>query len=170
MKLKRKNIVFIVCMLLCSTLCLSLSSTAIKVIADRSDSQVNTNQSNTSVSKHEGKTISFLGDSITTFNGWSNNATMNTTIADNGCYYTGAKLPVNDTYWKRVLNALDMTLCVNNSWNGGRVTDTKADIPSGVTRASQLHNDRKNIKPDVIIVYMGTNDLANNISLDAFKQ
>ena len=31
--------------------------------------------------------ISFLGDSITTYEGWSNNGESNSTIANNGVYY-----------------------------------------------------------------------------------
>ena len=107
--------------------------------------------------------ISFLGDSITTYDGWSNNASYNSTIGNNGVYYTSSKMPVYKTYWHRVASALGMGLCVNNSWDGARVTDTKEGIPDGKTRAAQLHNDVQGIFPDVIIVNLGTNDIANGI-------
>ena len=78
-------------------------------------------------------------------------------------------MPVYDTWWYQSAKALDMSLCVNNSWDGGRVTDTKQGITSGIERALNLHNDSTNVKPDVIIVYMGTNDLAIGISLFDFE-
>lgn len=112
--------------------------------------------------------ISFLGDSITTYDGWSNNASYNSTIGNNGVYYTSDKMPVYSTYWHKVASAFGMGLCVNNSWDGARVTDTKAGIPDGKTRAAQLHNDNKGISPDVIVINLGTNDLANGIGEDEF--
>ena len=113
--------------------------------------------------------ISFLGDSITTYDGWSNNSTHNTTIGNNTSYYKSSKMRVTDTWWYQSARELNMSLCVNNSWDGGRVTDTKEGITSGIERAKNLHNDTTNVKPDLIIVYMGTNDLANGISLYDFE-
>lgn len=113
--------------------------------------------------------ISFLGDSITTYEGWSNNTDYNTTIGNNAVYYTSSKMGVTDTWWHQTANELDYGLCVNNSWSAGRVTDTKDGILSGVERASNLHNDNTNVKPDVIVVYLGTNDIGNGISSDDFN-
>lgn len=107
--------------------------------------------------------ISFLGDSITTYEGWSNNADYNSTIGENGVYYDSSKMDVTDTWWHQVAKEAGYGLCVNNSWDGARVTGTKEGIPSGPDRASKLHNDNLGIRPDVIIVYLGTNDLANGI-------
>ena len=113
--------------------------------------------------------ISFLGDSITTYEGWSNNADYNSTIGNNGVYYNSSKMDVTDTWWYQVAKEAGYGLCVNNSWDGARVTDTKEGIPSGLERASQLHNDNLGITPDVIIVYLGTNDIANEIDDDTVK-
>jgi len=113
--------------------------------------------------------ISFLGDSITTYSGYSNNTAYNSTIGGNGVYYTSSKMIVNETWWYQTAVALNMGLCVNNSWDGSRVTDTKATIPSGVERASELHNDNTGKKPDVIVIYMGTNDVGNGIALETFE-
>lgn len=117
----------------------------------------------------ETKYISFLGDSITTYEGYSNSANNNSTTAGNGVYYTASKLGVNETWWYQTMKATGMKLCVNNSWDGGRVTDTKPGITSGIARASELHNDVLNITPDVIVVYIGTNDLANGINVSDFE-
>ena len=113
--------------------------------------------------------ISFLGDSITTYSGYSNNTAYNSSIGGNGVYYTSSKMIVNETWWYQTAVALNMGLCVNNSWDGSRVTDTKATIPSGVERASELHNDNTGKKPDVIVIYMGTNDVGNGIALETFE-
>lgn len=106
----------------------------------------------------KGKTISFLGDSITTYKGWSNNTGHNATLGKNATFYDSTWMGVNDTWWKQVLNELQLSLCVNNSCDAGRVTETN-DLPDGVVRASELARDN-GTSPDVIVVYLGTNDLA----------
>lgn len=166
-KRKRKRILTVLIMLLCTALFVSLSANAISIIVDRIPEKEENGTS--AISAFEGAYISFLGDSITTYNGYSNNTTMNSTIGNNDTYYNASKMPVKDTYWMRVIDTLGMTLCVNNSWNAGRVTDTKQGITSGVERANQLHNDRKNVKPYYVIVYMGTNDVANGVELSLFE-
>lgn len=114
--------------------------------------------------------ISFLGDSITTYEGWSNNPKYNTSISGNDVYYTSSALPVTSTYWHKVAREFGFGLCVNNSWNGARVTDTKEAIPDGKTRAAQLHNDVTGIMPDVVIIYLGTNDLAASVDVTTFEE
>lgn len=106
----------------------------------------------------KGKTVSFLGDSITTYEGWSNNTGHNATLRDNATFYNSTWMGANDTWWKQVINELQLSLCVNNSCDAGRVTETN-DLPDGVVRADELHRDN-GTRPDIIIVYLGTNDLA----------
>ncbi len=107
--------------------------------------------------KYEGKTVSVLGDSISTYTGFSNNTSHNSTIGDTSVYYTPDRLPSADaTYWGRLIKESGMTLCVNNSSGGSKVYENHAK--SGVNRATELdRNDGTN--PDVILVFMGTNDL-----------
>ena len=113
-----------------------------------------------------GKYISFLGDSITTYEGWSNSTTFNSTIGGNGVYYNASSgLTVHDTWWKQLIDTNGMRLCVNNSWNAGRITP-RVDIPGAKSRCQQLYNDSKEIYPDVIVIYLGTNDIANGITSD----
>lgn len=121
-----------------------------------------------------GKTISILGDSISTFGGVSNNANMNSTIGKNNVYYSGGTqtstgvIWQNQTYWGKVIDKYGMELCVNNSTGSGKVS---ADVDkgdgyerlSGIKRGTELHNNEGQ-EPDIIIVYMGTNDLADNTS------
>ena len=115
-----------------------------------------------------GKLISFLGDSITTYEGWSNDSRTNGSIGENSVYYDESKMPVASTWWHQLTRKLGLSLCVNNSWNGGRVTE-KAGTDSGVTRAGELHNDTTGVEPHIIVVYMGTNDVANDVALEDFE-
>ncbi|MBQ8528697.1 MAG: SGNH/GDSL hydrolase family protein [Clostridia bacterium] len=111
--------------------------------------------------------ISFLGDSITTYEGYSDSADYNSTLADNLTYYRAGSLDLDDTWWYQVVKGLRGKLCVNNSCSASRVTDTKPGLRSGVEGASQLHNKNEQ-KPDIIIIYMGTNDIANGVPLEDF--
>lgn len=115
--------------------------------------------------QYKGKKLSILGDSISTFNGYSNNTSYNSTIGNNAVYYYKNSGGLNgsglydhrDTYWYRLIEDLEMELCVDNAWSGSKVLD-KNNMPG---RATQLHNN-KGENPDVIIFYMGINDLHNN--------
>lgn len=119
----------------------------------------------------EGQYISFLGDSITTLEGISDSATYNTTLTSNQSRYyandiaftsTEATLELDswkDTYWGKTVTELNLELCVNNSWRGTSVSTARgADSCTSGTRATQLHNDNENITPDIIVIYIGTND------------
>lgn len=113
------------------------------------------------------KTISFLGDSITTYEGYSNDCiNTNSTICDNRVYYKGYNyiLDVNDTWWKQTVNSTGLNLLVNNSFSGDRV------VLKGQLRNQQLHKDtgEKIINPDIIVVYLGINDFIKNVSTEEF--
>ena len=111
---------------------------------------------------YKGKKLSILGDSISSFDGISNNTAYNSTIGGNKPYYFKGSGELNaqglydhrDAYWHRLITDLEMELCVDNAWSGSKVLDT-AKMPG---RAAQLHNV-KGETPDVIIFYMGINDL-----------
>lgn len=104
-------------------------------------------------SVYNGKKLSVLGDSISTFKGYI--------PAGNACYYDGSNYgvaSVEDTWWGKTMNALGMELCVNESWSGSRVTTLDGKASAGcMERCQKLHTADKT--PDVVIVYMGTNDL-----------
>ena len=60
-----------------------------------------------------------------------------------------------------------MTLCVNNSWSGGNLSG-RCDETSGVRRVRNLaHNNGD--EPDVIIVFMGINDVGRGIDPEVFR-
>ena len=116
----------------------------------------------------KGKKISILGDSVSTYLDYSNNTKYNTTIFKNSVYYNkydSTRDPVhmsvqlNDTWWMQVINELELELCVNNSWSGSRIYDI--DESAGFKyRCENLHNDINDIYPDIIIIYLGTNDFS----------
>ena len=134
-----------------------------------------------------GKYVSVLGDSISTFKGYSNDASVNTTIGKNAPRYDVGPADtkpksycllesVNDTWWMNFANRGGMSLLVNNSWAGSQVFGGEASggrvIPAAyLERCVNLHdntleNNSKNkaINPDVIFVYLGINDYNFNRS------
>ncbi len=123
-----------------------------------------------------GKTVSILGDSISTFDGVSNNVAYNPTLGDHFLFYTpdrsdDPELEQKDTWWQQVIDTLGMELCVNNASSGTRVrTDINGLVNAGYKeRCVQLHNAQGE-EPDVILVFMGTNDFTrDNINLGRLK-
>lgn len=106
---------------------------------------------------YKGKTLSILGDSISTFSGYipSGNVTY---------YPRGTVQLVTDTWWKKLIDALGMTLNTNNSWSGSRVTTTDGTTSAGCMARCQNLGDA----PNVIIVYMGINDFNNEVSVGTY--
>ncbi len=111
------------------------------------------------------KNVSILGDSISTYRGSSNDASVNSAIALNPYFYT-EPFPIEKTYWMRLIESFDMKLCVNNSWSGGNLSGVK-DENSGVNRAKHLSQDN-GVIPDFIIVFMGLNDLGRGVDASEF--
>ena len=108
-----------------------------------------------------GKKISILGDSISTFAGWI--------PTGNAVYYHGNNCGVtnvNQTWWKRVIDKLNLELCVNNSWSGSRMTTIGGVNQAGcMNRCESLHTSTS--EPDIIIIYLGTNDY-HSVSLGLY--
>ncbi len=109
--------------------------------------------------KYFGKQFSILGDSISTLDGY-NPGGYKLFYTGNVCDITGVH-DMKDTWWGKVIDYFGGELLVNNSWSGSRVSrlpDFDTLFPSGCSdeRTGGLHiNDTM---PDVIIVYLGTND------------
>lgn len=115
----------------------------------------------------EFKTLSVLGDSISTYRGVSNNAAARADTAHYPYRYA-PPFPREKTYWQRVCDSLGLTLCVNNSYSGGNLSG-RTDSGSGVCRASALMQDAGGV-PDIIIIFMGINDLGRGIDAEVFSQ
>lgn len=129
-------------------------------------------------SKYAGKTVSILGDSISTWGGISDYPPNQLELMGNGTYYgrgSGTnldRLPSSEaTWWGRLIRDTGLKLCVNNSCSGASVYGvaggTKNHEKSAIERSSYLHtNDGK--KPDLILFYMSTNDAGGKPWSDLF--
>ena len=115
-------------------------------------------------SKYYKKQFSILGDSISTLEGY-NPSGYKVFYTEENSKKSGVT-HIQDTWWGKVISYFGGELLINNSWSGSRVTkfpDSEAVFPAGCSkeRTSTLH--RENIRPDVIIVYLGFNDWANGV-------
>lgn len=119
-----------------------------------------------------GKTVSFLADSITTFEGWI--------PSGYACWYKGSNMTnsgidaVNKTWWKQVLNALNMKLCVNAAWSGSTAYGDSTSTTNAFAACSTARISDLTVKggvasdcpvgttPDIIIVFIGINDFGSH--------
>ena len=106
----------------------------------------------------QNKKISILGDSISTLEGYS--------LPEDATFYHGIhKLEADvfhpeDTWWGQVAEALGGEILVNQSFSGSLVCKhPRFDFPSyGCSDERTAALGRNGQVPDVIMVYMGTND------------
>lgn len=120
-----------------------------------------------SKNKYYGKQFSVLGDSISTLEGFHPGG-YHVFYEKSNVDKTNVR-QMKDTWWGKVIDYFGGKLLVNNSWSGSRVTKLPRSneiFPSACSdeRTKGLHID--NVKPDVIIIYMGTNDWAFGARLD----
>ena len=109
--------------------------------------------------------ISILGDSISTFQDFT---------PPGGVYYgptfgsvTGVFTP-EDTWWMKVIHALDGDLLVNNSWSGSTVTASGMLGACSPSRIRKLARD--GVLPDIILIYTGLNDVSRYVPIEEFHQ
>ena len=114
-----------------------------------------------------GKRLSILGDSISTYKGVSDDVTANSTLIYNPYYYR-EPFPIEGAYWHIVMDALGLSLCVNNSYSGGNLSG-KDNTDAGVSRARHLSRD-DGTEPDIVIVFMGLNDLGRRVDASVFAE
>lgn len=108
-------------------------------------------------------TLSILGDSISTFDEWIPEGYQDFFPMN------GEVTEVAQTWWKMLLDSTGMKLCVNGSSSGSTCVGD-----SGSTDNPQYGCSDYRIKglakedgtlPDVILVYMGTNDLVTSVPI-----
>ena len=119
-------------------------------------------------SYYRGKIISLLSDSLTTYTGYVPVA--------NRCRYPQNDLliTVQDTWWKRLIDDLGLTLGINESWAGSYVswdgstesTDIGAD--KHIASTARIQNLGDNGTPDIIVIWAGTNDVTNAVTVGTF--
>ncbi len=105
--------------------------------------------------------LSIFGDSVSTYEGYNpvryDIFYRGNTILKNGL--SG----VEDTWWYQVSRFLGMSICVNNSFSGSRVTGNRFPAASSGERYQQLHNGLK--KPELVLIYLGFNDFGNGVKI-----
>ncbi len=114
------------------------------------------------VNKYVGKKVAIIGDSISTFNGY---------IPEGYEYFypypTADLFDVNQTWWMQLINHLGAGLFVNNSYSGSCVSTGSSGTNTDSRLASTVINSEC---PDVIIIYMGSNDCASSfVNLADFR-
>lgn len=113
----------------------------------------------------EGKYISILGDSISTYIGYSNNESDNETLKDNKVYYKGDNIltSVEETWWKLIEKETNLKVLVNNSYSGSKVFNSgKSKSEGWKDRSENLHNS-SDVNPDIVSIYLGTNDARTDL-------
>ena len=120
--------------------------------------------------KYYNKQFSILGDSISALAGYNPKGYKVFYDSEN-CERSAVK-EMQDTWWGKVIDFFGGELLINNSWSGSRVTKSPNNdslFPSGCSekRTGSLHIN--SIKPDVVIVYLGTNDWAFGAELDGTR-
>lgn len=143
-----------------------------KVINITADQDVTVEYTTEKNIKWNGKIISILGDSISTFGGNAYDDPHYSegiyTIAGNRCRYpyTNYLTDVNETYWMKLIDDLGLRLGISETWAGSKITwnnvnnlrdDNGTVYMAGPTRIGNLGD---NGTPDIILVHAGTNDIA----------
>jgi len=112
-------------------------------------------------STYKDKKLAIYGDSISTFAGYIPSGNLT--------YYTGSNAgvsSVDDTWWKKAVDAMGIDLIMNNSWSG-RTVSSYWDGPAGY-KQSNIDVLSSNGTPEVIIVKLGINDFNRNVDLGSF--
>ncbi len=117
--------------------------------------------------KYKDKYFSVLGDSISTYEGYLPEG-YPSYYSYGDSRVTGI-LGFRDTWWGQLIRRLGAKLLVNNSWSGSLVCRTEqSEIESyGCSDARTGGLGADGILPDVIIVFMGTNDRGRGLPAES---
>lgn len=115
------------------------------------------------ITEYKNKLFSVLGDSISTFEGVSEPEFA--AFYDNYNKLLGNIYSPKQTWWGIVIDTLGGELLVNNSISGSTVTwHPSYEIPSYACSDERTESlSRGEIAPDVIMVYIGTNDWGRGV-------
>lgn len=121
-----------------------------------------------------GKVVSILGDSISTFTGYTPVADGHNLTHRNRYPQSDLLTDVEDTYWYKLIKSLGAKLGINDSWAGSRVhnsssTNTGDQGPDACMASNtRITNLGANGTPDLILFYGGTNDCAAGVTIGSF--
>ena len=117
---------------------------------------------------YDGKYLSLIGDSISSFHGITDNTDYSDALSLNRSYYTTSGMNAyTQMYWGRLADECNMELCVINGWSSSKVYGGGQDKNNNVdatkdnmlTRSTSLRN-KQGQNPDVILLYMGITDVS----------
>ena len=115
----------------------------------------------------EGKKVSILGDSISTF--YAEGSEMNSYYSEENTFfyprYSHSIKTVNLTWWYQLIKNNNMQLGINNSWSGSCATGSGNSAGQSDARINTIDD---NGMPDVVIIYLGTNDCGSDRSVTQF--
>ena len=109
------------------------------------------------------ETISIVGDSISTFKG----------VIPEGYYdffpENGTVGSIKETWWRQAFEELNLELCVNASSSGATCAGDSTSAENPQVGCDEFRTgglaDAAGNAPDIILVYMGTNDLLESIPM-----
>lgn len=110
----------------------------------------------------EGKTISIIGDSISTYKPF-----MDPSGSVFYPYYAADVRDVNQTWWKIVSNQLGSSIFSNNSSGGSCVYGNTISSTQNIKRIEKTFYNEE--RPDYIFIYMGSNDAHAKYANEQFK-
>lgn len=115
----------------------------------------------------EGMKLSILGDSISTF--YASGSVMNSYYGGTNQFYypkySATIKTVESTWWYQLLNNNKMVLGINNSWSGSCAYGSYSSAGENSSRINTLD---ENGTPDIVIIYLGTNDCATGYTVEQF--
>jgi lysophospholipase L1-like esterase len=114
-------------------------------------------------------TISFMGDSISTFYDGSNNPQSYYGGTNQYYYplYSATVKSYTQTWWYQTYNSLGLKLGVNNSWSGSAAFGHSSSAGSSTSRLETLG---ENGTPNIVVIYLGTNDNVNGHKVENLHQ
>lgn len=112
------------------------------------------------------RTVSIMGDSVSTFEGY--NPEGYEVYYDKECQIYNEMEDVQDTWWMQVLEAIDGKLCINNAFSGSVISDKKFPGALSEKRLANLKDGEQD--PNYMLVYMGYNDQRNSVKVNTSKR
>ena len=119
-----------------------------------------------------GKKVSILSDSNSTYAGVSNNTNANSTIGNNYIFFPAYQInDIGETWWAQVIENTNCELLVNNSSSGAKASGDAIDN-GWQDRCVQLHGDKTEeaVNPDIIFIRLGGNDFNGGVECGTFTQ
>lgn len=110
--------------------------------------------------KTKKRKVSVIGDSISTYFGFTD-FDYPVYYGPESAYINGIE-SVDDIWWKRIIDRLGGELCVNNSYSGSYVAGIYESSACTAERCTRLS---KNGPPDVVLIYIGTNDRGDFVTV-----